>query len=270
MMHSGGPGNPNGCVIGCVTDAGRSRKAALCALNLVVHDEEKGFRDTARIKSINLKHSCPTAKLLEMLRKDSTHRKHQGPNFATQATQHVTATGLCEGAFKQDGITISKDQAYRARLQATGDNYNAWLIDLTMMLFLFVLLRKQDPTGIYLLFTKPLSYVVPGAKPDARELVGFIVVPSFLRDEWWFNSSLRLITMDFAHRKGQMGGFQSSAMSKDGYNGNVRLMYAFFPRETKSAWLLTTDCLAYAFPGVALYISDKTKGERECVSCRAS
>ena len=129
-------------------------------------------------------------------------------------------------------------------------------------------MRKSDPQGIYMLWTKPLSYrsgikklkdiKVPG---DARELVGFVVIPSFISQVWWKYYGSRVLTIDMAHCTGQFRGHQVSSVSRNGYNENVKTSYGYFPRENKCAWNLYTQCLKYGLDGIALLISDKTKGK---------
>ena len=174
--------------------------------------------------------------------------------------RHLTAKQIRDGEHKHTGNVITNDQAYRVRQQANKDTYDCWLKDLCYLAPLFILLKKMDPNGIYILYTKPLSYNVEGAPEGARELVGFIVIPAYVMEDWWLQDYLRMMCMDFAHRKGQMLGMQATAVSKDGKNGLVRLMYSFFPVENKDAWTSISNAVSYGFKDIALFISDQTKG----------
>ena len=63
-----------------------------------------------------------------------------------------------------------------------------------------------------------------------------------------------------AHRHGVYGGMQASAVTKDGYGHNHRLLWAIFDKEDKQNWVHVTDKIAEKLPRTKFVISDQTKG----------
>jgi hypothetical protein len=246
----------DGLFICCCTDVDNSRKNATCNLHIIGH--RKGLlAERSYVKSICKHHSAGCSVLVLGGRPRATQVRHLPP---IHAKKHLSAVALIEGAHLAGGTQITDDQAYRAIKHAKKDEYYLWLEDLTYLIPYFLELRKKDPLGIYIVFTKPLSYFVPGAPVDAVELDGFIMIPSFLMDNFWRHCSARVVCIDFAHRKGQFLGSQCSTVSSDGYEGNLRTSYAQLHGDTKVSWERMTAAIEYCYPGIALVLADGAKG----------
>ena len=174
------------------------------------------------------------------------------------------AKNVKDEIFKSKATDLSTSQVYSLKQYWSKNKYDHWMEDLSKLPSLIMYLRQIDPEGVYMLYTKPLSYreklmkslKIAGEKSrsavdvsaesdtstvqisaDARELVGFLIIPSFLKS-WWNQYPSRIMTVDMAHCTGQFRRVQVSSVSRNGYEENIKTSLGYFPIENKQSWTL--------------------------------
>ena len=177
---------------------------------------------------------------------------------------HGGIAKIVQQSMEANGETrISKDQAGRLSRFMKGSTHTDYMQDLTRLAPTIEWLKAVDPEGVYEVHTKACTYGGgdEGELYEGQEFASVIICPSSAQ-KFYAADEDGMLALDMSHRHGVYGGTQASAVTKDGYGHNHRLMWAIFDRENKENWVQFTDKMGEKLPGTKFVISDQTKGKR--------
>ena len=231
-----------------------------------------------RIKDVFLRHSCSFCKAgdhsdspfllrqrgmsINIVKASSSVLIDTFTSTTKPNSSNLILKSFKEAIDKEDTIKLSSAQASKIFKEHHHDTYDHHLLDFTKLQSTMLALKKNDPEGVYVLETCPVTEQYSQKLPEQSSypimFKYYIIMPSACIKLYEY--SRKIISMDACHMHTRFDGILMSINIKDANNENVTLLLALADNENKENWNLVWEVVQIKLQNLKMVISDKDKG----------